>query len=66
MTTQRKDITALINQAVETFTRLPPDIQAHHWRMQRRSWVIGELMLSNPDMTRDEAVHIVDKADGLR
>lgn len=29
---------------------------------QRRSWALGELMLQYPDMTRAEAVQIVDKA----
>ena len=29
---------------------------------QRRSWVIGELMLSNPDMTRAQAEAIYDNA----
>lgn len=30
-------------------------------RAQRRSWVIGELMLANPEMTRDEACAIYDR-----
>ena len=28
---------------------------------QRKSWVIGNLMLDHPDMTRDEAVAIYDR-----
>ena len=28
---------------------------------QRRSWVIGELMLTHPEMTRDEAAQLVDQ-----
>lgn len=31
---------------------------------QRRSWVLGELMLAYPEMTRGEADAIIDKAMG--
>ena len=30
---------------------------------QRRSWVIGNIMLSNPEMTREEANAIYDKVE---
>jgi hypothetical protein len=31
---------------------------------QRRSWSIGELMLSHPDMTREEAIEIYASVTG--
>ena len=31
---------------------------------QRRSWVRGELMLEHPEMTREEADAIMDRAEG--
>jgi hypothetical protein len=27
---------------------------------QRKSWVVGEMMLEHPDMTREEAVRVYD------
>ena len=32
-------------------------------REQRRSWVIGQMMLSHPAMTREEVVAIMDKLE---
>lgn len=39
---------------------LPPMTPAQ-FEAQRRSWVIGEMMLSNPDMTRERAAAIYDE-----
>jgi hypothetical protein len=33
---------------------------------QRKSWVVGELMLSHPEMTRDEAAKIYERAVSRR
>ena len=30
-------------------------------RSQRRSWVIGEIMLEHPEMTREQVVAILDE-----
>lgn len=46
---------------VAAFEALTPEQQAQHRAEQRRSWVVGELMLSNPDMTRERAEQIVDR-----
>ena len=31
-------------------------------RAQRRSWVVGEMLIEHPDMTREEAERHVDRA----
>lgn len=38
-------------------TMTPTELHA-----QRRSWVIGELLLGHPDMTREEAEALADRA----
>jgi hypothetical protein len=48
-------IAELIELAIAKFEGLTPEQQDEYRRAQRRSWVLGELMLENPDMTRDEA-----------
>lgn len=58
---ERHDLHALVQRAVAAFEALTPEQQAEHRAVQRRSWVIGELMLSNPDMTRERAEQIVDR-----
>lgn len=52
---------ALVARAQAAFEALTPEQQAAHRAEQRRSWVIGELCLSNPDMTRERAEAIVDR-----
>ena len=34
------------------------------YKAQQRSWVIGQLMLTHPEMTREKAEAIYDKAVG--
>ena len=46
---------ALISEATEKFNAKPPDTQAEMRRLQRRSWVIGQLMMINPELTYKEA-----------
>lgn len=36
--------------------KITPEMQ----RAQRRSWVIGQMLLSNPQMTRDYVVGVLD------
>lgn len=57
----RPDLHAMVQRAVAAFEALTPEQQAEHRAEQRRSWVIGELMLSNPDMTRERAEAMVDR-----
>lgn len=51
--TLAKKLTEAINKA------MTPDEIAK----QRRSWVRGQLMLSHPDMTREEADAIIDRVE---
>jgi hypothetical protein len=57
-----RDLTKLIEEAVARFNSLPPEEQAAHREAQRKSWVIGELMLSNPTLSREEAAARVEAA----
>lgn len=57
----RPDLHALAARAIAAFEALTPEQQAEHRAEQRRLWVIGELCLSNPDMTRERAAEIVDR-----
>lgn len=54
-------LAALVCRAVAAFEALSPELKRAHLAAQRRSWVIGEMCLSNPDMTRAEAEAIYDR-----
>lgn len=53
----------LVDQAIKAFEALSPEQKAEHRRVQRKSWVIGELMLEHLDMTREEAERIYNKVE---
>lgn len=55
---ERPDLQELLRKAVEAFNSLTPEQQIAHRREQRKSWVIGEMMLEHPEMTREEAEQI--------
>lgn len=55
------DLTDLLQRAVAAFNALTPEQQREHMAAQRKSWVVGELMLSNPEMTREAAAAIYDQ-----
>lgn len=55
------DIDSLLNAAVARFLSLPPKLQRAARRAQQRSWVVGEMMLSHSDMTRERAEQIYDE-----
>lgn len=55
-------LASLMRVAVEAFNALPEDKQRALREAQRRSWVIGEMMLDHPDMTRDEAERLYREA----
>lgn len=57
----RPDLDALIKRASDLFDQLMPQQQAAHRAEQRRSWVIGELMLAHPDMTHERAIEIYEQ-----
>lgn len=52
---------ALLRRAVAAFDALSPEEKREHMRAQRKSWVIGEMLLENPEMTREEAARIYDE-----
>ena len=58
----RPELTELLRQAIDAFDKLTPEQQRAHRAAQRKSWVIGELMLANPEMTREEAARLYDNA----
>lgn len=58
-----KQLSALIRESIDVFSALPQKQKAEIRRAQRRSWVIGELMLVNPEMSRERAERLVDEAE---
>lgn len=52
----------IMKASIEKFEQMTPEQQREHRAAQRRSWVIGELLLENPEMSRDEATRLVDDA----
>ena len=57
----RPDLHALVQKAMAAFEALTPEQQRAHRAEQRRSWVIGNMLLDHPDMTRERAEQIVDR-----
>lgn len=55
------DLTDLLRRAVDAFDAMSPEQQKAHRVAQRRSWVIGETMLSHPEMSRADAEALVDR-----
>lgn len=54
----RPELAALL-EAARDHKMTPEEIEA-----QRRSWVIGELMLDDESLTRDEAANLYDQVTG--
>ncbi len=54
----RPDLDRLIKEAIAKFDALSPEQQREHRRAQRKSWVLGEMMLEHPEMTREQAEEI--------
>lgn len=57
----RPELTKLLHEAVERFNALTPAQKLEMQMAQRRSWVIGNMMLSSPHMSRDYAERLYDK-----
>lgn len=51
----RPELAELGRRANEAFDALTPEQKIAHREAQRKSYVVGELMLENPDLTREEA-----------
>lgn len=59
---ERPDLAELVRKSKEWFDSLTPEQQKEHRRAQRKSWVVGEMMLEHPEMTREEAERIYERA----
>ena len=57
----RIDLTKLAADAAARVRAMSPEQQAAMWRAQRESWVVGEMMLEHPEMTREQAKALYDK-----
>jgi hypothetical protein len=57
----RPELEALLKKATENFRAMTPEQQAALLREHRKSWVIGEMMLEHPEMTREQAEALYDK-----
>jgi hypothetical protein len=56
----RHELDALIKDAMAKFDALSPEQKREHRRSQRKSWVIGEMLLEHPEMTREYAEKIYE------
>jgi hypothetical protein len=61
---ERPELEALIAQAKITLDAMTPEQKREMYRAQRKSWVVGEMMLEHPEMSREEAVAIYDQVLG--
>ena len=51
----RPELEELLRESVRRFKGMSPEAQAKMRAAQRKSWVIGEMMLEHPEMTRGYA-----------
>lgn len=58
---ERPELMALLKQAKEAVDAMTPEQKRQMHAVQRKSWVIGEMMLEHPEMTREEAAAIYDQ-----
>ena len=49
------DLTELLKQAQAKYEAMTDKEKAEMLRLQKKSWVIGEMMFEHPDMSRDAA-----------
>lgn len=62
----RPELEKLKTEAVAKFNAMTPAEQQRHRALQVKSWVIGEMMLDNPSMTRDQAEQLYEKSGPLQ
>jgi len=55
------DIEELLIDAQKRWDALPPDQKRAIREAQKKSWVVGEFMLSHPDATREYAEEVYEK-----
>lgn len=65
----RPELDELVKRVKAAFDALTPQQQREHRTAQRKSWVIGEMMVAHPEMTREEASRrydeMLDRQGGL-
>ncbi|MBO4228051.1 hypothetical protein [Bradyrhizobium neotropicale] len=50
-----------LERAVAALNKMSPEEKREMHRAQRKSWVIGEMMLEHPEMSREEAERLYDE-----
>jgi len=58
---ERPDLNELVRKAQERFNALSPRQKREHRAAQRKSWVVGEMMLEYSEMTREYAERLFDE-----
>ena len=56
------ELAALLEQAKAKVNAMSPDEKREMMRAQRRSWVIGEMMLEHPELSREYVERLYDQA----
>jgi hypothetical protein len=59
--TSNPELDALIERAVAAYNKMTPQQKREMHETQRRSWVIGNMLLDHPDMSREYAENIYDR-----
>jgi hypothetical protein len=60
---EHPDLDDLIKKSVAAYNAMTPEQKREMRRAQRKSWVIGEMMLENPEMSREYAECIYASVD---
>ena len=55
------ELARLLVEAQKRFDALTPEQKKEHRAAQRKSWVIGEMMMEHPEMTREYAESLYEK-----
>lgn len=58
----RAYLDCIVAKAMEDFNALSPEAKRDHREAQRKSYVVGELLLSNPNLTREQAEATYERA----
>lgn len=59
---QNHDLDRLLRESAEAVKRMTLEQRQSMHEAQCKSWVIGELMLAHPEMSREEAERIYERA----
>ena len=58
----RSELAKVVRRSVEAYEAMSPEQRRESYEVQRRSWCVGESMLENLNMTREEANALYDRA----